>query len=103
MGFGSTLLYLALSLVTGAWIGVAEEKAHDMTIGVWLLPLSICGLAISAAFYCWLNRGWSYPACVALFLGIISLMLAWLWRSTIGELERLRHGDVPFEGRIAEG
>jgi hypothetical protein len=103
LGFGSTLLYLALALVTGAWIGISEQKAHDMTIGIYLLPLSMCGLGLAAAFYFWLNHRWSYPACVAVFLAIVVLLFAYMWRSTVGELQKLRHGDVPFEGRIAAG
>jgi uncharacterized membrane protein YfcA len=89
--------------VTGAWIGISEQKAHDMTIGIYLLPLSMCGLGVAAAFYFWLNHHWNYGVCVALFLAIVALLLAYMWRSTVGELQRLRHGDVPFEGRIAAG
>ncbi len=103
LGFGTSLLFLALSVVTGAWIGITEQKTHDMTIGVYMLPLSMCGVAMAAAFFFRLNRGWSYGACAAVFLALVAAQLLFLWRNTLTELHKLRHGDVPFEGRIAAG
>src|SRR5262249_48361450 len=98
-GFFCALLYLAFSAVCGAWIGITEEKARDITIGVVLLPGAFCFLGVAAAFYVWYTRQWNYAAAIGLFLVITLSLLSYLWFSTLHELHKIRRGDLPFEGR----
>lgn len=98
-GFFMSLMYLAIAAVTGAWIGITEQKARDMTIGVFLLPISIFLIGAAVAIYMMANHRWGYFAGVSLFLGIDLAFLFYLWQNTLIELHKMRHGDVPFEGR----
>jgi hypothetical protein len=98
-GFFLSLMYLAMCTVVGMWIGVTEIKARDMTIGVYLLPMSFCVVAAGCSYYAYRYWQWSYFRYNALFVSICLGLVAWLWQNAMKELHRMRRGDVPFEGR----
>jgi ABC-type Na+ efflux pump permease subunit len=98
-GFFLSLMYLVMCAVVGMWIGITEIKARDMTIGVYLLPMSFCVIAAGCAFYAYRYWRWSYFQYNALFVAICLALIVWIFSNAMKELHRMRRGDVPFEGR----
>ncbi|MEP6755131.1 MAG: hypothetical protein ABJA67_06505 [Chthonomonadales bacterium] len=99
-GFFLSLLYILLCVVTGLWIGITEGRTRDVTIGVYLLPLSFCVIGAGSAFYTWRYWNWGFYAYNSLFVAITVGITIFMWRNSIKELNSMRVGDVPFEGRV---
>ena len=99
-GFFLAIFYTFMCTVTGLWIGITEANTRDVTIGIYLLPLSFCVIGAGCAFYTWRYWNWGFYAYNALFVVITLGILIYMWRSAIKELNSMRIGDVPFEGRV---
>ena len=57
-------------------------------------------IGAGCAFYTWRYWNWGFYAYNSLFVVITVGITIFMWRNSIKELNSMRVGDVPFEGRV---